>query len=190
MNPFWLAHIFHFLEVSAFPSCSQPSLTCSTRSCYYSSGPSQTFYGPDMLCSWWRHLKKKNKPKMFSRGGSRWMCMMLIKGNECRQNLLEGHAWEQGREWAFPCVVLLAGEGPRQRRGHPHAASPEGNLDPGWRSPGSPLRSRASPCQPRPHPELLREAGSSALPGGGCLRAVNHLKINEDAIQDTYKLTY
>lgn len=188
MNPFWLAQnstfwrpLLSLLVLSLlWTAPPDPVTSCSS--------PSGTLYGPDVLCSWWRCWKYP--PKVFSRGGSGWTYMMLIKGNECRQNLLEGRAWEQGREWAFPCVVLLAGERARRRGGHPHAASPEGNLDPGRRSPGSPPRSRASPCQPPPHPELLREAGSSALPGGGCLRAVNHLKINEDATQDIYKLTY
>lgn len=134
-------------------------------------------------------FKKKTNPTVFSRGWSRWMYMMLIKGNECRQNLPEGRAWEQGWEWAFPRVVLLAGQRPRQRRAHPHAAAPEGNLDPGRRSPGSP-RAPEHPLPARAAPGAAAPGWEQALPGGGCPRAVNHPKTNEDATQDIYKLTY
>ncbi|XP_071593126.1 zinc finger protein 516 isoform X3 [Heliangelus exortis] len=106
-------------------------------------------------------------------------------------------------------LTVPSWEGSRRRRGgRPHAASPEGNLEPRRRSPRrageqreerQPLQQRQSCCLPdrhrrarsrraSPKPELCQERVVGG--GWGCLCAVNHFKTNEDATRDIYKLTY
>lgn len=177
MNPSWLGQnstfwrpLLPLLVLNLFWTAPSEAITgCSSLS--------GTLYGPVTLCSCWSCFKKKKKKCLWC-GGPKWMYMMLIKGNERQQGLLGGCAWEQRREWAFPCVVLLAGKRPWWCRGHPHAASPEGTLKPGGGAP-HPGRQRQQPPRlqsslPASHrlawsrcarlqPALCEEGGASAL---------------------------